>query len=238
MKLQFLLIYLFVFLLFGCNSGSSGKKERESHQKEIELLNKKKKLLDEDSILREKVTIRNRENTEFEESESFGGNYLVSDKSAGIFKIGYQIPFSNISGKYRIRKETQKRITEGPVVETIYIASENGNDILQLKPAYNFNKASYTQKIEEIIIFSEKFRTVKGIGINSTIDDFIKVYPDYRIWYTYVSGMYVIESKEIKAQFILNKKDFTGKIEITSDMIMLKKADFKSDAKILKIRII
>ena len=50
--------------------------------------------------------------------------------------------------------------------------------------------------------------------------------------------MYVIETEELNAQFILSEKDFIGELNITSDMITLNKADFNATAKILIIRIL
>ncbi len=213
MKIQ-LITYLFFLLLFGCNSSSKDKvnKEKELPQKEIELPKNEKKLINE--------------------------NYLLLDNSAGKFKIGNQIPFPETSDNLKIKKETQTRMTEeGPEEETLYIVNENSKDILSIKPEYNFETGNYTQIIEEIIILSDKFKTLDGIGVNSTIQEFIKTYPNYKIWYTYISGMYVIETEEINAQFILSEKDFIGNLNVKSDMTTLNKTDFNSTTKILKIRI-
>lgn len=222
MKSQLLVIYLFAFLLFGCNSSSTEKKE----------------MLENDSISQEKMQMTDEENSETKEAEPIDKNYLIANKSAGKFKIGKQIPFPTTSDNYKIKKETHTRMTEeGEEEETMYIVNENNIDLLNIKPGYSDESGAYSKNIEEIIILSEKFKTLDGIGVHSTIQDFIKVYPNYTIWYTYVSGMYVIETKGLNAQFILNEKDFIGKLNVTSDMITLKNSDFKPSAKIIKIRI-
>ncbi|HET8754341.1 MAG TPA: hypothetical protein VFM59_08260, partial [Salinimicrobium sp.] len=92
-------------------------------------------------------------------------------------------------------------------------------------------------KIGEIIIHSEEFKTKEGIGVNSTLEEFLKTYSESEIWFTYVSDRYVVESPEIEAQFILNKEDFTGEVEIKSAQVTLKPSDFKQGARIEKIRL-
>lgn len=227
MKLKLSIIFLFAFLFLECNSSSNDNG------------NKQKELLQKKSIPQEKEQTTSKENVKIKETKPFDKNYLILDNSAGKFKIGNQIPFPKTSDNYKIKKGSQTRMTEeGPTEEIIYVVSENGNNILYLKPEYNYQTGKYTQNIGEIIIFSEKFKTLDGIGVNSTIEDFIKIYPNYNIWYTYVGEMYVIDTKEINAQFILSEKDFIGNLKISSDMTTLEKADFKSEAKILKIRII
>ncbi len=166
-------------------------------------------------------------------------DYLLLDDGVGDFKIGGSIPFPESSDNYEINEEVQIRMTEeGEFKETVYIVKKEGEEIMQLKLKYDFNTEQYTKNIDEIIVTSSLVKTPEGIGIGSTMNDFIKIYPDYDLWYTYVSGMYVIETKNINAQFILDKKDFIGELDITGDVITLKKSDFKQDAKILKIRVL
>lgn len=166
-------------------------------------------------------------------------NYLILDRSAGKFKIGQPIPFPSSSDSYKVIRESQVRMTEeGPYEETVYVVREGNEDLLNIIPRYNYETETYTDTIGEIIVLSPKYRTPNGIGVNSTITEFIHQYPDYHIWYTYVSGMYVIESNDLKAQFILKEKDFTGTLNVTSEITPLEKSDFKADAKILKVRLL
>ncbi|PZE17870.1 hypothetical protein DNU06_04430 [Putridiphycobacter roseus] len=218
----------------GCNSNSD--KEKELLQKEIELLKQEKELL----ALRSKTKEIPQEPMDKQEGKKkINNNYLIGNNAAGKFKIGNQIPYPETADDYTLKKETQTRMTEeGPEAETVYLVKENSNDVLNIKPEYNFQTGEYTQNIGEIMVLSSLFQTFEGIGVNATIEEFIKTYPDYKIWYTYVSGMYVMETKAVNAQFILNEKDFIGKIKVNSDQIDLKKSDFKSTGKIIKIRII
>jgi len=127
---------------------------------------------------------------------------------------------------------------EGPFEETIYVVSEKGVDQLNILPEYNYETGNYTENIGEIVVLSDKFRTIENIGVNSTIEEFQKAYPNFKLWYTYVSGMYVMETNQLEAQFILNTDDFIGKLNIQGDKTTLKKSDFKTNSKVLKIRIL
>ena len=74
--------------------------------------------------------------------------------------------------------------------------------------------------------------------MNSALEEFIQAYPEYTIWYTYVSDMYVVETEEVEAQFLLKAEDFTGEMEVDSVMTPLEKGDFKEGARIAKVRMI
>lgn len=170
---------------------------------------------------------------------STDSTYLITKNSAGIFQIGNPVPSADSLKHYRIEKKQQNRNTEsGPVEETIYIISKNGTKFLILKPIYNHYSNSYAGTIDEIMVLSDKFHTKKGIGVASTINDFIAAYPSIKLWYTYVSFRYVMETETYSSlQFLLDEKDFIGQLEINDTMTELNSDDFKDDAQIFKIRI-
>lgn len=214
MKKVSITLCLLVIAMYSCNTTKTEKTDSDSREeKEVGLTRKEEKKSIE--------TV----------------NYRVSDKSAGDFKIGDPIP-SPSSEPLNIKSETRTETAEGETYEeTIYMISRNGEALLELLSGYN-ETGDETNNIGEIVVFSAQFKTAKGIGIGSTLEEFIKTYPKYKLWYTYVSGMYVVETEGLAVQFILSADDFTGKTEITSDMIMLNPSDFKPNAKIVKLRII
>lgn len=171
-------------------------------------------------------------------NNSTENKYLIRDMQAGPFKIGDEIPGPATMMTYQMRKEQQTRNTEeGPVTEPVTIISENGEDLLMLKPG--FESGNYNNSINEIIILSSKYRTAEDIGVGSTIESFQKVYPDHKAWYTYVSEMFVIETPLVKAQFLLDPRDYTGpKPRITSERTTLKTSDFIKSGMITQVRII
>lgn len=162
---------------------------------------------------------------------------LIRGNSAGEFKIGAPIPTS--LEDYSINREQQVRTTEeGPTEETVVTVSRGNEKILEILPAIDLNTGESTEDIGELRLFSENFRTDKGIGVNSTLAEFIQAYPEYKIWYTYVSERYVVETEEVEAQFLLKAEDFIGEMEVNSVMTPLEKEDFKEGASITMVRMI
>ena len=88
-----------------------------------------------------------------------------------------------------------------------------------------------------MVVLSEKFKTNHGIGVNSTLTQFIKTYPEYSLWYTYVSDLYVLETPIFEGQFLLSSEDYNGEIDNYSDIIELQKEDFNPETRIKQIRI-
>ncbi|ANQ50383.1 hypothetical protein MY04_3015 [Flammeovirga sp. MY04] len=171
-----------------------------------------------------------------EQNISVDENFLISGVSAGKFKVGREIPVN--FDKFQLYKDSREIHSEDGIQSQIYYNVFYGDDVvMQVTPRYDYNKKAWDHKISEIVIQSDKFKTAKGIGVNSTIEEFIAQYPDYEIWYTYISGIYVIESKSERAQFMLDENDFIGKIEIENDLNVLSKTDFKQNSKIKSIRL-
>ena len=108
-----------------------------------------------------------------------------------------------------------------------------------VKPSFNYDDKNQTDKIDEIIILSSRYKTKEGIGVNSDIDDFIANYPNYRLWWTYVGDMYVLDSEDVGGdiQFLLDAEDCIITPKSDSDMTILKRSDFKKGSKIKKIRV-
>ena len=166
--------------------------------------------------------------------------FLIRDQQAGPFKIGDELPGPATMMKYQMRIEQQTRNTEeGPTTEQVTVIGESDIDLLWLKPGLLTSDPNYTNTINEINVISEKYKTDRSIGIGSTLAEFIRAYPDARVWYTYVSGMYVLETDQVKVQFLLNEADYTGeKPEVESEITPLELNDFKQEAEIKSIRII
>ncbi len=148
--------------------------------------------------------------------------------------IGDTMP-EKIEGYKLIKSiKTVEEGNEEPIVKVV----ENGSEVIELSFAYDSKNESFTNKIGEILIFSDKFRASNNIGVNSTIEDFIANYSKYFIWYSYVSNIFVIETEKNNIQFILDESSYTGKSDLyESDMVELKKEDFIKNTKIKAIRI-
>ena len=164
--------------------------------------------------------------------------YLISDKSVGEFKIGQQILLSYSSDMYTIEKDIRKERIEGENLEIVeYSVFENGDLALVIELRYDWEAEKHTDIIDEIRVVSEKYKTKEGIGVNSTIDDFIRRYPKYNLWYGYIREWYVIDCERMDTVlFFLNEDDYISELEIVSEITPLKFADFKKNAKIKNIR--
>lgn len=146
--------------------------------------------------------------------------------------IGETMP-QKINGYMLIKSVKILEGEEEPIIKVF----ENGIEILQLSFAYDSLNEKFTNKIGEILIFTDKFRTNKGIGVNSTIEDFIAAYSKYFIWHTYISNNFVIQTEKPGIQFLLDEKYYIGKKNLfETDKVELKKEDFEKESKIKAIR--
>lgn len=210
-KLSFLILFMILFI------SCSNKKSAEADNPET---------VSKDTI----------ENAQTEQPRPNNEKYLLKENGVGLFLIGKQIP-SQADG-YTIEKEIRtENGEEGPYELIVYVVSEGGQEVLNIMPDYD-SDYNPTDTAGEIVVLSDKYKTSEGIGVNSTIEEFLNKYSDYSIWYTYISDMYVIDTKNIKMQFLLDGADYVGKpIKIEGDMTKLKLSDFKKSAAIKKIRI-
>ncbi len=174
------------------------------------------------------------ENENRENSIHIEDKYLITERGVlGLF-IGDIMP--ETLENFKLTKSI-KIVEEGNEEPIINITDDNA-EILQIGFEYEETKGNYSNKIREILIKNKRFRTDKNIGIESTINDFISSYSNYDIWYSYISGSYVIQSKDMKIQFLLDENKYIGKKDLMeSDMIELSKEDFSSNTKIVEIRI-
>ena len=161
-------------------------------------------------------------------------NYTIGKKNAGDIFVGREMPQK--VGSFKLEKKSKKIIEEGAeFIENYYTVSEN----TELMTCILSDEEGQEHIVKDIIIISDKFKTDKDIGVNSTIESFIKACPDYKIWFSYISKNYVIQSNSMDVQFLLNPDSYIGNNDklYESDMVILKKEDFKKNAKILKIRL-
>ncbi len=134
-------------------------------------------------------------------------NALIKSGSVGNFKIGNEFPKNLQNGTI------SKKMVVGEEGEEIPIAviSLNNQEYLHLIPEVDFNY-EYHDFINSIIIKNALFKTEKEIGIGSTISKFIVAYDDYSIWYSYISGVFVLSSNGLnRVNFILDVDEKTEK---------------------------
>jgi hypothetical protein len=185
-----------------------------------------------------KTTEKEATKTVVKAKEVFKNKYQLGQNNAGIFVKGEKAPTA-IPESFLIEEKTRTKSEEGETWDEKYFqVSENGNKLF----TYMIGRDYETKKenvVVDVVIYSELFKTAENIGLNATIEDFIKAYPYYKIWYTYIGDIFVIQSNTQKVQFLIDAKDYTGKKEALygSEQVILKKSDFKANSKIKSIRI-
>jgi hypothetical protein len=151
---------------------------------------------------------------------------IITAKGAGDFQLGKPAPKDG----YEVTSETEYS-DEGEEYE-IFVFSKNGEKNAVVDNLTNINYIS---------IFSPLYKTETSVrlGIGSTLADLIKTFPDYELWYTYISGRFIFNSKkEVNVQFILENEGFIGKDELDiSDMVTLTPASFKPNTSVTEVYI-
>ena len=180
---------------------------------------------------------RNWDGKRFVKPEIISPAYLISERSVGEFMMGQEINLPYPSDTYTVERERREGIVDGEVYEIVeYHVFEDGKEVLRFQPDYDESINDFSNKINEIFIYSEKYKTKEGIGINSTIEDFMKCYQNYRIRWAYMSDVYVLESDDVgrNLQFFLDSSDFISEPDFDNSP---KPSDFKENTKIIEIYI-
>jgi len=167
---------------------------------------------------------------------SYSESQLISENGVDIFRLGERIPFNTT--KYTIKKETEKCTGDCEGVEEfiVYGVYEKEERILVISLGYDSDGKPNTDKIGTITVLSNKFKTKEGVGVGSSIEDFVRTYPDFSIWYTYISERYIIETELYRRfQFELDESDCLIEVEFES---YLKLSDFRRNSKIKEIAIL
>jgi hypothetical protein len=191
----------------------------------VGLKNKKSEILISENLDNNTQATKEKEK---EAHEIFG---YVSNDQVGIFKINAPIPdLDTLSRNGYSINETTSSVEGDPY--KLYTVSKDGKIVLTF--------AVFTaDKISEIRVKSSEFRTSEDIAVGSTLSDFIKAYPNYKLWYTAEEGeKFILNTTKDAAtpQFFLFRNDLVnpkGDFYKTG----IKVSDFKADAKINDIRV-
>lgn len=164
---------------------------------------------------------------------SIDKNFLISKNTVGQFVIGSKIP---ISSDFLIEKKSKNYNPESNIDGFYYIISQNGKKLLEIEMEYNFNTNKNSDKISAIGIFSDKFKTDKGIGINSTLQEVSKKYTKNKITRQDYINQNELLTEECGIYFHLEDKGFVGINRDDGEGVMnCNLKDFKTETKIISI---
>jgi hypothetical protein len=122
---------------------------------------------------------------------------------------------------------------------TVFELSKNNNLLFKLTPVVDSNYEA-TDNIAEITVISPLYKTNKGIGVGSSIQDIIKTYPNYFVRYSYITGRFEVEVQELKnVRFEIDKNGYIGSQDklMDGDMVELSIKEFKPNSQIIAVRI-
>jgi hypothetical protein len=135
---------------------------------------------------------------------------IIAPGVVGIFTMGSPVPQlpSDLSMRKAIHHQKLLGTTVEVDMQVIYNPIE---DMVDLHLEENDGKEEKDLNITEMRVHSDYYRTDKGIGVHSTIEDFSFAYPDYKLWYLAESESFVGETAELPGiHFIFNFSDCTG----------------------------
>ncbi len=226
MKKSLMLLLLFTICIVSSCEKKSIKNDLEK-EKQTSIDENYRKLKTNDSLQTEIQKITNPQ------------NYLIKKGSVGVFKIGSPVP-SSVNGLILTKKNIIHHTDEGEDIVPICSVLENGQEIMQLRYTYDDKSGNYTNTIGEINIFSSKYKTNEGIGVNLSIETIFEKYPNTKISHSYICQCFWIDIEDYCCMELqLNENDFIGKEEelnYGSDMGYIKKTSFKKGALIKSIK--
>ena len=171
------------------------------------------------------------------ESHRFSQNdNQISTGKVGPFVIGKPLNKIGLQRK-SLLKDNETGWEEGVQYQSeFYYFTKGGENLLKIY----CEVSSGTEVVDEIHVISNKFATDRNIGVGSKIQDFVEKYPNFIVWYTYVSQRFIIESPDLRGmQFNLEEKTYLGVREkmFEKSTINLRIQDFNLNGTIKSIRV-
>ena len=157
------------------------------------------------------------------------GNFDIKQGSVGDILIGGKI--DQISKEYTINKKIETGYTEdgGEYEQVVFEIYKEGNLLLKL------DQEPIGKTINWIGVLSTKYKTIRGIGIGSTINEFIKSYQNYIIRYEYLAGEFIIRANELEnVKFQFEDPGYSG----SKTEENLKYSDFNPNSRIVSISLL
>ena len=156
---------------------------------------------------------------------------VIEVNAVGVFTLKYPLP-ANLPKELKARKAIYEPIIDGKKVERdMYVIYNTFEDLLDLHLESADHKDDENLLIEDIFVHSDFYRTRKGIGVHSTIDELSDAYPDYKLYFDPIGEDYYAETEELPGiRFLFNFHDCTKTMKPGKDKVNLKITDFTHGA--------
>ncbi|WP_157966096.1 hypothetical protein [Cognataquiflexum aquatile] len=165
------------------------------------------------------------------ETASIDTEYIIEGNSIEGFKIGDT--YSEKSPELNYEKKLSPSYTDEGI-DTLNMVSVSD------KSGKLFDIVLEEMTIQKIWVGSRRCKTKDGISVNSSLSDFTKTYPDFEIFYSYVSDSFWASTKSLTGvQFHLDKECYSGSKDglNASDMVELDPKEFNQNCKIVSIAV-
>jgi hypothetical protein len=181
----------------------------------------------------EKVATENHTASEVPTTPNFDYTIDNDNKRVGDFKIGGPITSTAKEKGYVIEK---RMVPSNDSEQPLYIVSGEEGPLLQITPQYNLELKGYEDRVGSMVVVSDRYQLEQGIGVGTTLAEFKQQYPDAELWYSHIDNKYMLMSKQLPVQFLLDKQDYTGAaLETNGDRTDLEVSDFKTESAIVGI---
>jgi len=164
---------------------------------------------------------------EDKQSESVDADYIIAEGKVGHLRV--QNDEINLNPGESIIHETRIMSDHGMEYEAEldHIINQD-NDTLITIDDYGF------------WIFSPKYHTENGLHVNKTMADFYGIYADAKLYYSYVSGDFWMETERLKGMYFnIEKGGYKGEADwlMQSDLVEIEPQYMDESMKITEIRV-
>jgi hypothetical protein len=218
MKLSLLYIVIIAITIVSCNNAGN-KKTSDNNNEIVEDVSENKTNKTENKI-------------ENKETESYYDGFLIENGSLDFLIIGKKLP--NPIPDFVSYQIYEKSIMEEGVdnIYQYFAITDNNKEIIKAQISDNI--------ITSITILTSNAKTQEDIGVKSSLEDMCGVYPDIKLFYTYVSDLFFAVTPEYpELRFIISPESYKyDKSDLTnSDMIEVGPQDFDETAHIVEIKL-
>lgn len=118
-----------------------------------------------------------------------------------------------------------------------YVITQEGTLVMEIKPVYDFSKDEFTNTIEVIDIYSDRYQTFGEFHVGSTFSELMDTYGDYANVLLSLDELLMLDVEGI--QFMFDFEDYQGNppTVVTVDAPILLEPSIRPEAKVKMIRL-